>query len=320
VLALAGLALGVLVAAPARAFPGFPPERLDRTDDDAARAPAPRTVLLVSVDGLAPWVVEGTETPALDAFARRGLAARRAETVVPSVTLPSHASMIAGVGPEQHGVDWNRWLPWRSVEAPTVFTHCRRAGLRCGLFAGKSKLAHFATGEAGVERYGLGEDAEAVMERAEAYLEERDPHFVMIHLAEVDRTGHREGWGSEAQRAVVRRLDAALGEFVEELEDETERPLTWIVTADHGGHGTRHGSDDPRDVRIPWIAWGDGVPAGARLDHVHTLDTGPTVLRLLGLSVPEAWAGRARLPLAADRIAAEPDDRGSSADASGGGE
>ena len=36
-----------------------------------------------------------------------------------------------------------------------------------------------------------------------------------------------------------------------------------LVTADHGGHGRGHGSKDPLDVTIPWIAWGRGVSAGA---------------------------------------------------------
>jgi len=277
-------------------LPGAAPRSLDRTDADAAGSRASRIVVLVSVDGLAPWVLEGTATPALDRLAREGLAAERAETIVPSVTLPSHASMISGVEPERHGVDWNRWYPWRSVEVATLFTHCRRAALRCGLFAGKPKFAHFAVEEPGVERYAFGESAEEVLGLAEDYLEEREPDFVMVHLAEVDLTGHGDGWGSDAQREAVRRIDGALGDFLEELAGELGRPLTLIVTSDHGGHGKRHGSDDPRDVRIPWIAWGDGVPAGGRIPTVRTLDTAPTVLRLLGQAVPAHWTGRARLP------------------------
>ena len=29
-----------------------------------------------------------------------------------------------------------------------------------------------------------------------------------------------------------------------------------IVTADHGGHDVDHGRTSPRDVTIPWVAWG----------------------------------------------------------------
>src|SRR5687768_17561031 len=67
-----------------------------------------------------------------------------------------------------------------------------------------------------------------------------------------------------------------------------------IVTADHGGHGTGHGSKDPRDVTIPWIAWGQGVRQGV-LDQstVRTMDTAATVLWLLGLTEQSDWVGEA---------------------------
>jgi arylsulfatase A-like enzyme len=64
-----------------------------------------------------------------------------------------------------------------------------------------------------------------------------------------------------------------------------------IVTADHGGHGSDHGSDDPRDVLIPWIAWGQGVSPRQIEDAVRTMDTASTVLWLLGIPVPTDWAG-----------------------------
>jgi arylsulfatase A-like enzyme len=68
--------------------------------------------------------------------------------------------------------------------------------------------------------------------------------------------------------------------------------FTFIVTADHGGHAFDHGSDDPRDVTIPWIVWGQGVKAGELRDAgVRTMDTASTVLWLLGLEEPSDWMG-----------------------------
>jgi arylsulfatase A-like enzyme len=66
-----------------------------------------------------------------------------------------------------------------------------------------------------------------------------------------------------------------------------------IVSADHGGHGRGHGTDDPVDVTIPWIVWGRAVKPGA-LDRVtvRTMDTASTVLWLLGLPEPTDWAGK----------------------------
>jgi phosphopentomutase len=64
-----------------------------------------------------------------------------------------------------------------------------------------------------------------------------------------------------------------------------------IVTADHGGHEMSHGSDDPRDVTIPWIAWGQGVSPGLLQTAVRTMDTAATVLWLLAVDRPADWAG-----------------------------
>ena len=67
-----------------------------------------------------------------------------------------------------------------------------------------------------------------------------------------------------------------------------------IVTADHGGHGTGHGSKDPRDVTIPWIAWGQGVRQSVlEPPTVRTMDTAATVLWLLGLDEQSDWTGEA---------------------------
>jgi arylsulfatase A-like enzyme len=46
-------------------------------------------------------------------------------------------------------------------------------------------------------------------------------------------------------------------------------------------------------VTIPWIAWGQGVTPGEIIgaDVVDTFDTAATVLYLLGVDRPSAWAG-----------------------------
>ena len=67
-----------------------------------------------------------------------------------------------------------------------------------------------------------------------------------------------------------------------------------VDAAGHRGDGTGHGSKDPRDVTIPWIAWGQGVRQSV-LDQpaVRTMDTAATVLWLLGLTEQSDWVGEA---------------------------
>ncbi len=302
-LALASLLAGALLAAlaaggaalPLPLFGWMAPTRIERSRaHDPDRVPPPRAVVLVSIDGLASRVLARVDTPTLDRLAREGRAAREARAGVPSHTLASHASMLSGLPPERHGITWNRYQPWTPVELTTLFTVCAREKLRCGLFAGKHKLAHFAEGEPGVERYAYGGDAEEVLSAALDYLAD-SPDFAFVHLAEVDTAGHAEGWDSPAQRRALGAIDARLGDFLARAQEVVTRPLAVIVTSDHGGHGRTHGSGSPDDVDVPWIAWGDGVPPDAELSEVLLHDTAPTVLGLLGVPPPADWEGRNRL-------------------------
>ena len=64
-----------------------------------------------------------------------------------------------------------------------------------------------------------------------------------------------------------------------------------IVTADHGGHDTTHGSSLPEDMTIPWIVSGPGIRPGGLTTQVHTMDTAATAAFALGLPLPAEWDG-----------------------------
>jgi arylsulfatase A-like enzyme len=92
----------------------------------------------------------------------------------------------------------------------------------------------------------------------------------------------------------VKRVDDGVKKILN-AADESYGPgnYTVIVTADHGGHDRNHGSDDPRDMNIPWLVWGEGVTHGSQVQQpVRTMDTAATVLWLLGVAEPAAWVGK----------------------------
>ena len=125
------------------------------------------------------------------------------------------------------------------------------------------------------------------------YLKHASPNLLFVHLAEPDLAGHLVGWMSAPYGWAVQEADAAVGRLLAVADGAFGRGnYTVLLTADHGGHGRDHGSDDPRDVTIPWVAWGRGVAAGAVLDPgIKTMDTAATALRLLGLEEPAGVIG-----------------------------
>jgi arylsulfatase A-like enzyme len=70
-----------------------------------------------------------------------------------------------------------------------------------------------------------------------------------------------------------------------------------IVTADHGGHGTKHSDGhEAVDRDIPWIVRGPGVTAGMTLDaSIETVDTAATTLAALGLPMLPHMIGSPRV-------------------------
>ena len=100
-------------------------------------------VVLLSIDGLRPEMYLDTSWPAptLQQLAREGAQAEKVFGVFPSVTYPTHTTIVTGALPARHGVYFNtpfepagptgRWV-WEAsaIRVPTLWTAARAAGLR----------------------------------------------------------------------------------------------------------------------------------------------------------------------------------------------
>lgn len=261
-----------------------------------------RNVVLVSVDGLRPDAIARFEATTLQRLMREGSYSLGARTILPSKTLPSHTSMLSGEPPEDHGVVWNNVLTANEdvVDVTTIFSVARAHGYRTAAFFSKAKFEPLQ--RPGTLDYSQAPggwfgrwSSDRTMGDVRSYLAKERPNLLFIHLSDPDRAGHSSGWMSDAYGRAVQEADAALGALVVAADAAYGKGhYALLVTADHGGHGHNHGSNDPRDVTIPWIAWGQGVNAGLLRDvPIQTFDTAPTVLWLLGLDKPDQWDGSA---------------------------
>jgi arylsulfatase A-like enzyme len=237
-------------------------------------------VVVISIDGLRADAIQIAGATNILALAARGAFSWNAQTIYPSTTLPSHVSMLTGFSPEAHGMTWDEYEPSRGqIMVPTIFGLARGKGLRTSLVAGKEKFTHFRdTGACDSFALAPALDDE-VATRAQSAASTR-PDLLFIHLPQVDLTGHEKVWMSVDYLAAVRRADAALGRITASLSPDT----TIIVTADHGGHGQNHGTDDRRDTTIPWVIAGPSTARGRQLTSaIVTMDTAATAAFVLGV-------------------------------------
>jgi predicted AlkP superfamily pyrophosphatase or phosphodiesterase len=103
-------------------------------------------VVLISIDGLKPdYVTEadkhGLKIPNLRRFVREGTYASAVTGVVPTVTYPSHTTMVTGVSPARHrilantpfdpfGKNQGGWYWYaEDIRVPTLWDACAKAGL-----------------------------------------------------------------------------------------------------------------------------------------------------------------------------------------------
>jgi predicted AlkP superfamily pyrophosphatase or phosphodiesterase len=259
-----------------------------------------RNVVLVSIDGLRPDAIATFKAPTLSRLIAEGSYTLSAKTILPSKTLPSHTSMLTGEPPDRHGVLWNDALSDEpgTLEIPTIFSAARSRGYRTAAFFSKSKFSHLQV--PGTLDYSQSPggwfgrwSSSSTMDDVETHLSSAAPNLLFVHLTDPDAAGHSHGWMSREYGRGVLRADAALERLLR-AADKAYGPgdYTLIVTADHGGNGRDHGTDNVFDVTIPWIAWGRGVmPGEITAAPVQTMDTASTVLFVLGLEHPEGWAG-----------------------------
>ena len=259
-----------------------------------------RNVVVVSIDGLRPDAIQAFDAQTMKRLIGEGSYTLKASTINPSKTLPSHTSMLTGEPPERHHVLWNNVTTAKmdEIELPNIFSVARQSGYTTAAFFSKAKFQPLQ--RPGTLDYSQAPggwfgkwSGERTMTDVGKYLRDAKPNLLFVHLTDPDAAGHSSGWMSADYGRAVRAADAALARLLKVADSAYGRGnYSLLVTADHGGHDRNHGSDDPRDITIPWIAWGKGVKTG-ELDHasVRTMDTASTVLWLLGLSEPTDWAG-----------------------------
>jgi arylsulfatase A-like enzyme/Flp pilus assembly protein TadD len=276
------------------------------------------TLDTVRADHVGAWGYRAGETPNLDRLAAEGVRFGEAETPVP-LTLPSHATILSGLLPPEHGLRNNGVGRFPAAPA-TLATDLAAAGYRTGAFIAAFVLDHryglnrgFATYDDDIPRdTAAGLDARrpgrVVVDRALAWLDEdaTKPFFAWVHLYDAHAPyappePFATRFATRPYDGGIAEVDTQLGRLLADLDRRGLAARTVVaVVGDHGEELGEHGElthglllYEP-SLHVPLIVRAPGVlPAGWTVrTPVSLVDLGPTLAGLLNRPLV-APAGRA---------------------------
>ena len=285
------------------------------------------TLDTVRADRLGIYGYESASTPALDSLAMAGMRFEWAIGPTP-LTLPSHATLLTGVYPPEHGLHSNL-SGALGEEIETLAKVVSRQNYRTAAFISAFVLdARFGLAQ-GFEVYNddLSETTAArnevaevpgnvVTDRALEWLEDESgsPFFCWVHLydahapyqpPEAFRSRFDDPYDGELSFA-----DSQVGRLIAWLDENSLRSRTLVVVVgDHGESLGDHGEDQHgffiynSTIRVPLIfSWPEQIRANSVVSQVvGMVDVFPTITDLLQVEGPRNISGQSLLPLMAGR-------------------
>jgi predicted AlkP superfamily pyrophosphatase or phosphodiesterase len=242
----------------------------------AVPAFAAPSLVLISIDGMKPEYVtkaaeHGLKVPVLRSFLTKGSYAEGVVGVVPTVTYPSHTTLITGVWPSEHGVVDNTifdplierpnvwYWDFADIKVPTLYTAARSAGIKTANVGWPVTLGapidyNIAEGTQSehtdkpatspynptniLEQLEIhpvqGEDQD-VLKTAEAVaiLKKFHPGLLLVHLTNLDHQEHVHGPFSPEANATIETIDGQV-EQIEQAALAFDAHARIVIVSDHG--------------------------------------------------------------------------------------
>lgn len=270
--------------------------------------PKAKHIVWIGLDGWGSYSVEKAEMPTTKQLMAEGSYTVKKRTVLPSSSSVNWASMFMGAGPELHG--WQDCcseavqLEPRTVNEnglfPNIFNLYRKAdpNAEIGVIYDWDGIK-FISDTLSLSYFAQGPDYEvephALTEMAVNYIKEKKPNLFVVVYDNPDYVGHMIGHDTPEYYETMTRLDTYVAEIIQATKDAGIYDDTiFVVTSDHGGIGTGHGSISMQEMETPFIIAGKGIKKGYCFDDISMMqfDCASVLAEILGIEEPEIWISR----------------------------
>ena len=273
------------------------------TDDGSCTHIQPH-VLMVLLDGWRPDVIAAAHTPTIDMMMQDSAYSMKARTEDTTISGSGHSSFLTGVHRDKHNVHGNSfgdanyqeypyWFNLLKSERPEMHT----AAYHNWLPMADAALDFSACGYC-VDMYVTGSDNSIATQLA-TDLANKQMDAVTIVIDAPDAAGHGYGFHPSIPQYVtaMNQSDAWLGMIMDAIfarANYAEEDWMVIVSSDHAGTETWHGSNIPEHREVPLIIWG-AESSGTIWPAPDAVDIVPTALHHMGVGVRSEWSldGRA---------------------------
>ena len=266
-------------------------------DDGSCRHIQPH-VLMVLLDGWRPDVIAAAHTPTIDMMMQDSAYSMKARTEDTTISGSGHSSFLTGVHRDKHNVHGNSfgdanyqeypyWFNLLKSERPEMHT----AAYHNWLPMADAALDFSACGYC-VDMYVTGSDNSIATQLA-TDLANKQMDAVTIVIDAPDAAGHGYGFHPSIPQyvAAMNQSDAWLGMIMDAIfarANYAEEDWMVIISSDHAGTETWHGSNIPEHREVPLIIWG-AESSGTIWPAPDAVDIVPTALHHMGVELRSEW-------------------------------
>ncbi len=257
-------------------------------------------VVIIGADGSGPYFKDA-DAPNLKRIFENGVLVHNMRANSFTSSAPSWTSFLHGVWSEHHGIVEN----WK-VESDLHFAKDKSrypSFLKVvkDAFPNEEVAAHVAwIGIRGMLEEDSGVNYNHIYDircteflTKTDYLETTRPKLLYVLFGAPDGAGHSQGYGSEYYMNVLHEVDGRIGAIYDKLaEVGMIEDTLFMIVADHGGKGKRHGGLSYEEKNTIFAAAGKTVVKGGQPEGLEFRDIGAIVLHALGVKRPETYTAR----------------------------